>query len=109
MPNLPKRKVGIVACSGEELPGGHGDPAGRAQGAGGAAAGPDRHHLPAALPGRRRRRPRVCEVLPDDRRRRLRKALRGAGTELYSNKPAASMSWTSSSRTGLPSRRGGAA
>ena len=108
MPNLPKRKVGIVACSGEELPGGHGHPAGRAQGARAAAARPDGHHLPAALPGRRRGRPGLRQVLPDDRGGRLREALRGPRhrAATATSRPPAS-SWTSSWRsTGLPQPQG---
>ncbi len=72
MPDLPKKKVGIVSCSGEELAEGtvtrlaalkvleHLRPADYC------------HHLPAAFPGRWGRRPRLCEVLPDHRHRWLR-------------------------------------
>ena len=91
MPELPERKAGIVACSGEELaegtvtrlaalkvlqraaPAGHGD------------------HLPAAVPGRRRRRPGVCPVPSDHHRGRLRLRCAARATEMHSGKPAASI------------------
>ena len=53
MPELPQKKVGIIACSGEELPEGTVTRLAALRGAGAAATRRYRHHLSAALPGRR--------------------------------------------------------
>ena len=76
MPELPGRKVGIVACSGEEL----------AEGTVTRLAAlkvleqlarRDGDHLSAPLPGRGGGGPGVRSLLSDHRDRRLRKAVRG--------------------------------
>ena len=53
MPELPQKKVGIVACSGEELAEGTVTPPGGTQGIGKNAPRRHGHHLSAALSGRR--------------------------------------------------------
>ena len=64
MVDLPKKKVGIVACSGEELPEGTVTRLAALEVRKAAPCG-YRYDLPAAVPGRRRRRPGVREVLSD--------------------------------------------
>ena len=74
MPELPKSEGGDRRLLRRGAGGGDGDPPGRAQGARAAAPRRDGDHLPAALPGRRRRRPGVRPLLSNDRRRWLRHA-----------------------------------
>ena len=76
MPELPQKKVGIVACSGEELPEGTVTAPGRAPGAGEAAPGRYGDDLPAPFPRRRRGRPGICQVLSHHCPGWLREALR---------------------------------
>ena len=73
-----KKKVGIVACSGEELAEGTVTRLAALKVLEAAAPAGDGDDLPAAVPGRRRGRPGFCPLLPDHRRGWLRAALRRA-------------------------------
>ena len=90
MPELPERKVGIIACSGEEL----------AEGTVTRLAALKVLHelrrgrtvtMPAALSRRWRGRPGVRAFPPDDHGGRVRPSLRGARHGVSSGKPTASL------------------
>ena len=101
--NCLRRKWASWPASGEERAEGTVTRLAALQSAGAAAPGRHGHHLPAALPGRRRGGPRLCPLLPDHCRGRLRQAVRGAGHGAVSaaSRPPA-WSSPSSARDGSP-------
>ncbi len=78
MPELPKKKVGIIACSGEEIAEGTVTRLAALKVLEVIAPAADRNDLPAAVSRGRRRGPCLCAFLPDDRRGWLRETLRGS-------------------------------
>ena len=91
MPDLPETESRDRRLLRRGAGRGDGDAPGRAESAGAAAPRRDGDHLPAALPGRRRRRPGLRPFYPTIAVDGCDKRCAARATEKYSGKPAASV------------------